>query len=104
MILIDEIINTLNSFYVWYWALILLIVLIGIFGTYMFKDGQPILWAVILSIVLYFGHTYLENMLFGWQIMETGYYMYFSMAFAITWFILLAICLKNILTEGKVIL
>lgn len=94
----------IEAVFVWYWLVIGLFLLVGFVGTWVHKSVLPIMWAGLMSAILFIGANALAPLIFGYE-----YYQMYSLqwilvcVFGILFVIINAEYMYNILTKGTVI-
>jgi len=75
----------------WYYIMIAVILGVGLYGTWKHDTGMPIVWAGMVSVILYYGALTIEPLIFGYE-----YYPMYS----IQWFLVSAFGLMFMLIFG----
>lgn len=96
--------TTLELLTTWYYVLIAIIMAVGLYATWKHGKAIPVMWALTVSLVLWYGATYLDPILFGFE-----YYALYSLqwilstVFTVLFVLLYGTYCFNLITKGTVI-
>ena len=94
----------LTNVSMWYYLIIGIFIIVGIIGTWIHNSAIPITWAVLMSIILFFGSTTLEPLIFGFQYYTMYSFQWIMVSLFGVLFALINLTYGyNILTKGTVV-
>lgn len=97
-------ITEIGNITTWYYILIAVLLVVGFIGMWIHKTSLPMLWAGIMSLILFIGATTLEPLIFGYQYYALYSFQWFLVAtFGLLFGFILIQYGYNILRYGSVV-